>query len=372
MRERILYAVIADPWRGYVGPMRYLTPFLLPLLLSGCWSAGVDAVAWEPPVAASLQPDPALERATLLDVGPMPEDVAVDPADREGAVYAGLDDGRIVRALERHQGEPQVTTFATVPGVPLGLKFGPDRTLYACVSGHGLVAISQDGAVRDLATSVEGRPLGFANDLDVAADGTIYFTESSSRFTVKGAGPIRAIAENRPDGRVLAYDPATGATRVVATGLHFPNGVTVTHGGRALMVAETARYRLSRVWLSGPETGKVEALPHPLPGIPDGIMNDGKGTVWAALVPRDAFLDGLAPHPWARNAMGYMPDGLLMGLASGTSTGIVAALDEDGRVQRTLVDATGRMKGGIANVAPVGGSLYLGTKWGSWVGTLAL
>lgn len=364
MLERILYAPGSDPPPGYGADMRRIASLMLPLLLNGCWSAGVDAVAWEPPIPAPLQADPLLERATLIEVGPMPEDVAVDPA---GAIYAGLEDGRIVRVIDG-----EVAKFAQVPGVPLGLKFGSDGSLYACVSGHGLVAVAADGSVRDLATAVEGRKLGFANDLDVAADGTIYFTESSTRFDVKGAGPIRAIAENRPDGRLLAYDPATGATRVVATGLHFPNGVTLTHGGRALLVAETARYRFSRVWLSGPETGKVEPLPHPLPGIPDGVMNDGAGTLWAALVPRDALLDGLAPHPWARNAMGYMPDGFLTGLASGTTTGIVAALDEDGRVQRTLVDATGRMKGGIANVAPVGGKLYLGTKWGSWVGVLPL
>ena len=354
-------------------PMRRFALLLLPTLLAGCW-AGVDAVAWDPPPVAPMAPEPALERAELVAAGrlTMPEDVAVDPQDLEAMIYTGNADGRIVKISRRHAGETDVYPVATVPGVPLGLKFGPDRTLYACVSGHGLMAISHDGTVKDLVTAVDGRKLIFANDLDLGPDGTIYFTESSTRFDAAGAGPVRAIAENRPDGRVLAHDPKTGATRVLASGLYFPNGVTVTHQGQALMVAETARYRLSRVWLAGPKAGTTEVLPHALPGIPDGLMNDGAGTVWLALVPRDGMIDGLAGLPWARNLVASLPDAVLTGIAGGKSTGLVAALDEEGRVTRVLRDATGRFKGGIANVAPVKGHLYFGTKWGSWVGDLAL
>src|SRR5688572_8704569 len=144
--------------------MRHHALFLLPLLLAGCWSAGgLDSVAWEPPKAATMQPDLALERASLREAGPMPEDVAVDPSDPQRLIYAGLDDGRIVRIGE----DGRVETFARVPGTPLGLKFGADHTLYACVSGHGLVAVAPDGTVRDLATAVDGKPLVFPNDLDV-------------------------------------------------------------------------------------------------------------------------------------------------------------------------------------------------------------
>lgn len=345
------------------------------LAVAGCWAVrGIDAVAWEPPAAEATAPDRGLEAAELVADGllAMPEDVAVDPADPDRTLYTGVEDGRIVKVVGRHRGETRVEPFATVPGTPLGLKFGTGGILYACVSGHGLVAVGRDGAVRDLVTAVDGQALVFANDLDVGPDGTIYFTESSTRFDAAGAGPVRAIAENRADGRVLAHDPKTGDTRVVATGLYFPNGVTVTHGGQALLVAETARYRLSRVWLAGPRAGETEVVPHPLPGIPDGLMHDGAGTVWIALVPRNPLLDGLAPHPWLRNAMAGLPDGVLMGMAAGKAIGLVAALDEEGRLKRLLQDDTGRMKGGVANVTPVGRDLYLGTKWGHWVAVLRL
>jgi sugar lactone lactonase YvrE len=357
--------------------MRRLAPtVLLPLLLAGCWAAGpIDAVAWEPPAPPpAATPEHALERADLLRPGglAMPEDVAVDPGDREAAIYTGIEDGRIMKITARHRGEPVATTFATLAHTPLGLKFDAQGTLLACVSGHGLVAVDRAGVVRDLVTEVGGRKLVFANDLDVGPDGVVYFTESSRSVGVEGAGPIRAIAQNRPDGTLFAHDRRTGATRPLLEGLYFPNGVTVTHGGQALLVAETSRYRLRRYWLAGPKAGTDEVVPHPLPGIPDGLMADGAGTVWVALVPRDGLLDALGPHPWARNLLARFPDGLLTGMASGKSLGMVAALDEEGRVRRVLVDDTGRFEGGIANVAPVGRNLYFGTKWGDWVAVLPL
>jgi sugar lactone lactonase YvrE len=37
-----------------------------------------------------------------------------------------------------------------------------------------------DGAIEVLATEADGVPFGFTNDVDIAPDGTIYFTDASS------------------------------------------------------------------------------------------------------------------------------------------------------------------------------------------------
>ena len=51
------------------------------------------------------------------------------------------------------------------------------------------------------------------------------------------------IVEQAATGRVLEYDPATKTTRIVASGLSFPNGIALSEDESDLLVAETGRFR---------------------------------------------------------------------------------------------------------------------------------
>ena len=53
--------------------------------------------------------------------------------------------------------------------------------------------------------------------------------------------------EQSATGRVLAYDPATGKTRIVAHGLSFANGIALSSDGHTLFVNETGRYRIWKI-----------------------------------------------------------------------------------------------------------------------------
>ena len=109
------------------------------------------------------------------------------------------------------------------------------------------------------------------------------------------------ILEHQPNGRLLAYEPATKTTRVVLRDLRFANGVAVSPDQTFVLVCETARYRLHRVWLRGPKQGQSEIFIDNLPGFPDGVSSNGKDKFWLAVVaPRDATLDKLLPHPFLR------------------------------------------------------------------------
>ncbi len=55
------------------------------------------------------------------------------------------------------------------------------------------------------------------------------------------------IIEQSASGRVLAYDPATKTTRIVARGFSFANGIALSADGRTLFVTETGRYRIWKV-----------------------------------------------------------------------------------------------------------------------------
>ena len=59
-----------------------------------------------------------------------------------------------------------------------------------------------------------------ADDLDIAPDGKIYFSDCTTRYETTTS--TLDIIEGRPNGRVLCYDPASKKTRHDHQELLFP------------------------------------------------------------------------------------------------------------------------------------------------------
>ncbi len=150
------------------------------------------------------------------------------------------------------------------------------------------------------------------------------------------------IIEQSATGRVLAYDPATGRTRIVARGLSFANGIALSSDGHTLFVNETGRYR---VWkIDGRASGldvqsgssQARVLLDNLPGYADNLMRGRDGRIWVGLFkPRNPAADALAERPFLRKVLLRLPRFLL---PLGQSYGHVFAIDEDGRVTADLQD----------------------------------
>jgi sugar lactone lactonase YvrE len=228
---------------------------LLVVLLGLCVLAGVylalvpgpvDAVAYRPPLAPPmtgvLQPNEKLKAAALIGVGQVigPEDVAVDD---QGRIYGGTLDGRILRV----DGD-RVESFADTGGRPLGLHFDARGNLIVCDAVKGLLSVNVSGDVRVLVTEADGVPFGFTDDLDIASDGRIYFSDASSRYHVHDY--LLDCIEARPYGRLLRFDPQTGETEVLLRELYFANGVALSPDEDFVLVNETYRYRVTRFWLT--------------------------------------------------------------------------------------------------------------------------
>lgn len=92
--------------------------------------------------------------------------------------------------------------------------------------------------------------LRICNNAGVAADGTIYFSDSSQRST-SSAGQQTSSSTQEPVG---SSSGPPGRVSVLAAGPQFANGVALTE--EFAVVAQTGRYQLDRVWLDG---GKHEA-----------------------------------------------------------------------------------------------------------------
>ena len=67
------------------------------------------------------------------------------------------------------------------------------------------------------------------------------------------------IIEGRPNGRLVVYDPATKKTSTAINHFHFPNGICVSHDGRAVLIASTTLCQVFRYWIEGPKTGPARA-----------------------------------------------------------------------------------------------------------------
>ncbi|HEY2963120.1 MAG TPA: SMP-30/gluconolactonase/LRE family protein [Pyrinomonadaceae bacterium] len=317
----------------------------------------IAPAAWTPPAAPALA-GPYEQNSRLAPVerlslgqGHAPEDVAIDS---EGRVYGGLEDGRIVQ-LQPDGKQPRV--FANTYGRPLGLVFDREGNLIVADALKGLLSISKAGEVKLLTDQADGVKFGCLNDLDVGADGTIYFTEASNKFPM--SQHVNDLLEHQPNGRLLAWDPKTQHTRTLLRDVYFANGVAVSPDQSFVLVAETGMYRVRRVWLSGPKQGQADVFIDNLPGFPDGISSNGKDKFWLALVtPRQALFDRLLPHPFLRKVVYRLPKSLQ---PAPQRYSFVLALDAQGRVVENLQNGAGDCYSQIANVVEHNGALYFGS-----------
>ena len=330
------------------------------------WPVPVEPATWQPqpsqPLAGVYESNSRLASAERLTVGGhAPEGVAVDS---EGRIYTGVDDGRIFR-LQPDGTRPEV--FADTHGRPLGLDFDRDGNLVVADADQGLLSIARDGSTTVLAKEAGGRRLGCTNDLDIASDGTIYFTDA----TDKPLADYRLdILEHRPLGRALAYDPATKLTRVLFEGIHFANGVALGPDESFALVVETGEYKVWRYWLKGPRAGQREVFVDNLPGFPDNITFNGRDTFWLALVtPRNALLDKTLPRPFLRKVIVRLPSFLQ---PAPKRYGFVIGLSTDGRVTRNLQDPSGEHYATVSSALERDGNLYLGSLNENAVGRVRL
>jgi len=158
---------------------------------------------------------------------------------------------------------------------------------------------------------------------------------------------------------LLAYDPATKTARLVLGGLSFANGVAMSPDQSFVLVNETGKYRIHRVWLNGANAGKSEIFIDNLPGFPDGISSNGKDRFWLALVtPRDATLDKLLPHPFLRKTVWRLPPFLR---PAPKRYSFVLGLDTNGRVVENLQNGASDCYAQIANAVEQEGFLYFGS-----------
>jgi len=323
------------------GSFALLILVLLIVLYFVAWPVPIEPVAWKaPPNPGYTGPFARNERLKgieLLNIGTHhgPEDVAVDD---QGRIYLATHEGWIV-SLQPDGSKPE--NWVNTKGRPLGIDFDQTGNLIVADAFRGLLSVSPEGKITELATVADGIPIRYADDVDCAADGKIYFSDASTKFGAKESGgtmegSLLEIMEHGGHGRLLVYDPTTRQAKTLLSGLSFANGVAVSHDQSYVLINDTGNYRVIRHWVAGPKRGKSEPLIESLPGFPDNISTGLEGRYWVALIsPRNPLVDDLSEKPFLRKVIQRMPSFIR---PKATAYGHILAIDGNGKVLKDLQD----------------------------------
>lgn len=309
------------------------------------WPVNVDPVSWHAPtdrgyVGEFLQ-NSLLQRIETVEMKGThgPEDLVA----LNGQIYGSTREGWIIR---HNPINGEVKNWVHTGGSPLGLAFDTDNNLLVADAYLGLLKISADGQVTTLTNQVDSTEtrqpaINYADDLGIAADGKVYFTDASTKFGARAYGgtfeaSLLDTIEHGGHGRLLVYNPEDQSTKIVMDGLNFANGVAIAEDSSFLLLVETGSYRIHKLWLQGAQAGESEIIIDNLPGFPDNIVRGREGRFWVGLVaPRHALLDAVSNSRFLRKVIHRLPPAIQ---PEPQRYGHVFAMTAEGQVLLSLQD----------------------------------
>jgi gluconolactonase len=205
----------------------------------------------------------------------------------------------------KHDGSTE--TVAEVEGGPNGAAVGPDGAIYVCNNGGCFRPVEfggmllpgpfdpdayiggriqrvepTTGAVTDLYSECDGRPLRAPNDLVMDGHGGFYFTDHGIRDHHARTSDLTGIYYGRCDGSAITQ---------VQFPVEAPNGIGLSPDGDVLYWAETHSGRVFSRRVAGPGELVAQAPLDPglLCGLPgyqffDSLAVDGDGWVCVATI----------------------------------------------------------------------------------------
>jgi ribose transport system permease protein len=341
------------------------------------------------PALVPLAPAPSLERGSgspyaqndrLINAEAIglnqvegPEDVILDRQDR---LYGSTRDGNIIRFSGPDLKHREV--FAHIGGRPLGMQFDKDENLIVAVAGMGVYGVKPSGEVYKVTDETnrtwyklnDDSRLRMADDLDIAPDGKIYFSDCTTRYEM--TTNALDILEGRPNGRLVCYDPATKKTWTVLNHFYFPNGICVSHDAKSVLIASTTLCKIFRYWVEGPKQGTLDVVLDEIPGNCDNINRASDGNYWLALVGIRTPTFDLASRKadFRLRMVKQIPADEW--IAPGLNHGCVLKFTENGEVLESYWDPTGISHSTLTSMREHKGHLYLGGLENNRIGRIKL
>lgn len=268
---------------------------------------------WTPTIR---YPDPAIEiidpsfaRYRVFSAGV--ERLAGGCRWSEGPVWFG--DGRYLlwsdipnnRILRFDEETGAVSAFRKPSNFANGNTRDRQGRLVTCEHGGRRVTRTEyDGSITVLADSFEGKRLNSPNDVVVASDGAVWFTDPP--FGILGNYEGERAEPELPQN-VYRLDPVTGVLAAAATDLAGPNGLCFSPDESILYLVESRAQPNRRILAFDVSGGRLTNQRIHIdagPGTPDGFRCDTDGNLWCGWGMGDDALDGV---------MVYNPEGTLIG-----------------------------------------------------------
>jgi gluconolactonase len=227
-------------------------------------------------------------------------------------VFSDIPNNRMMRWLEE---DGHLSVFRAPSNYANGNTRDREGRLITCEHDARRVTRTElDGRITVLIDSFEGKRLNAPNDVVVASDGAVWFSDPGYGID----GPYEGHkAEALLPRNVYRLDPASGAASVVADDFVRPNGLCFSPDERLLYVVDSgishggpAHIRVFEVDGAGLRHGRVFAEDF-APGMTDGMRTDVDGNVWCSMGWADSGEDGV--RCYAPNGdligKGHLPEG---------------------------------------------------------------
>ena len=208
-------------------------------------------------------------------------------------LFSDIPNNRIMRWLEE---DGHLSVFRTPSNYSNGNTRDRQGRLVTCEhDARRVTRTEHDGRITVVLDRYEGKQLNAPNDVVVASDGSVWFTDPGYGID----GPYEGHkAEAELPRNVYRVDPARGTATVVADDFVRPNGLCFSPDESLLYVVDSgishggpAHIRVFQVDGGRLRNGRVFA--DFAPGMTDGVRCDVDGNVWCSMGWGDPSEDGV-------------------------------------------------------------------------------
>jgi gluconolactonase len=218
-------------------------------------------------------------------------------------IFSDIPNNRMMRLLDD---DNHLSVFRTPSFNSNGNTIDRQGRLISCEHGSRRVTRTElDGSVTGIADRYNGKPLNSPNDVVVASNGSIWFTDPTYGIDSNYLG-LKATPEQEKHN-VFRVDPQNGRVKVVVDDFVQPNGICFSPDEKKLYIIDSG-IRHIRVFDVDSDKGEVarsKVFANDFgSGTSDGMRCDVDGNIWCSMGWGDPKDDGVRCYSAAGELLG--------------------------------------------------------------------